>query len=475
MPGAIPSTRRAAWALIAAVIGLAAATAIWNRDILFDPHNHASLLLWVVVTVLAEFLWLPTLTGSATSSMAATVNYAAIFILGGGEQALWVVSSAAAVATVFIQRRSLIRGVYNLGQMILTVAATGWIYRLAGGGPATIADLRDPFALIPFFSAGVVYFVVNTGLVAAVVGLWEGQNILRVWRENYGYANDLFTTLALFLFSPLMILSYLTLGPFGLSLFFVPMAVVRNAAARYIELRQAQEQLVRNERMAAAGEMAAEIGHELSNVLQVITARTQILLTDAEGVRSERAIKAARMIFERVADMRRLTKGLMDFSHREVVRQREDVNALVRDAIDFVSPQNRFDRMQWRLDLDPTDPEADLDVTQFRQVLLNLFRNAADAMADAHVAEPWLEIGTRVRGGFFELWVRDGGPGIPEAIRERIFDPMFTTKPDGHGFGLAVCFRIIRDHGGTINAGRASDGGAEFMIRLPVRPQARAA
>jgi signal transduction histidine kinase len=314
-----------------------------------------------------------------------------------------------------------------------------------------------------------VYFVVNTGLVTAVVSLWDGEPAHRVWRENYGYADDLLTSVALFLLSPLMVLSYLAVGPWGLVFLLVPMLLVRNAAKRYIELRAAQEQLVWNERMAAMGEMAAEIGHELANALQVINARAQMLLTESEGVRGERATKAARIIFERAADMRRLTKGLMDFSHREVERRRQRVNEIVREAVEFVSPQNRYDNLSWRLELDQGEPETDLDAAQFRQVLLNLFQNAVEAMEEAGIADKWIGVATRSRAGAVEIRVRDGGPGIPEPIRERIFEPWFTTKTGGHGFGLAVCYRIVRNHGGTIAARNAPDGGGEVLIRLPAR------
>jgi signal transduction histidine kinase len=191
-------------------------------------------------------------------------------------------------------------------------------------------------------------------------------------------------------------------------------------------------------------------------------------------VRGERASKAARIIFERAADMRRLTKGLMDFSHREVERRRERVNEIVRDAVDFVSPQNRYDNVSWRLDLDASEPEADLDGAQFRQVLLNLFQNAVEAMAEAGVADRWIGVATRARAGAVEIRVRDGGRGIPEPIRERIFEPWFSTKPGGHGFGLAVCYRIVRNHGGTIAARNAPENGGEVLIRLPARPSAAA-
>jgi signal transduction histidine kinase len=304
--------------------------------------------------------------------------------------------------------------------------------------------------------------------VAAVVALWEGEPFWRAWRENYGYADDIFTTLALFLLSPLMVISFLALGPAGLAFFFVPMLLVRNAAARYIELREAQEQVVWNERMAAMGEMAAEIGHELSNVLQAITARAQMLLTEPDGVRGERAARAVRVIFERAADMRRLTKGLMDFSHREVQRRRERVNGLVQDAIELVSPQNRYERIRWRLDLDPADPEADVDGGQLRQVLLNLFQNAAEAMAEGGVAERWIGVAT-APARQVEIRVRDGGHGIPEPFANGF--SRFTTNPAVTASGWLFATASY-----TITAARSRRrtprGGGEVLIRLPARSSA---
>lgn len=462
---------RAAYGLIAVVTLAAIGIGYLNRGPLLDEDRLVGLLPWLIATLAAELLWVPTLTGRATSSMASTVNFAALFILGP-ERALWVVAPVAGVATVLIQRRPLIRGLYNMAQMAITIQAAGWFATKTGGCPAGFSHFQDPGSLVPFLNAGIIYFALNTGLVAAIIAIWEGQPFLRAWRENFGYADDLVTSLALFLLSPLMVLGFLAAGPAGLAFLFLPMLLVRNAAARYIQLHETQEHLLWNERMAAMGEMAAEIGHELSNVLQVITARTQMLLTDEDGVRGERPMRAVRVIFERAADMRRLTKGLMDFSHHTVLKRRERVNELVRDAVDFVHPQNRYDRIHWEVDLDPAEPEADLDAVQLRQVLLNLFRNAAEAMAEAETAEPRIEVSTRAQGGWIEIKVRDNGPGIDDHIRGRVFDPWFTTKVEGHGFGLAVSYRIIRAHGGTIAASRARGGGAEIQIRLPSRAPA---
>jgi signal transduction histidine kinase len=471
-PGAAtpPKQRRLAYGFICAVF-LAAGLIGWlHRSALIEPGGVARLAPWLLATVLAELFWLPTVTGRATSSMASTVNFAALFILGP-EGAVWVAAIAAGLATFLFQRRSLLRSLYNLAQIMLTVAAAGWFDVHSGGGGVTLEEFRDPSAVVHFISAGLVYIIVNTGLVAAVVAFWEGQPFLRVWQENYGYLDDFLTSLALFLLSPLMVLSYLTLGAPGLTLFFVPMLMIRNSAARYVELRAAQDHLVWNERMAAMGEMAAEIGHELSNALQVINARAQLLLTDSEGVRGERATHAIRVIFERVADMRRLTKGLMDFSHHDVLRRPEGLNPLVKDAVEFVSPQNHYDGVRWVVELDPSEPVADVDGGQLRQVLLNLFQNAVDAMAEAEAVDRWIGVATRARDGMVEIKVRDGGPGVPVDLRSRIFEPWFTTKPHGHGFGLAVSYRIIKNHGGSIEVRSHAAGGAEFVIVLPAHSE----
>ena len=467
--GATTERRPAVYVFIAAVFLVAALVGFLHRAAITDPDAFPILLAWLVATVLAEVFWLPTITGRATSSMASSVNFAALFVLGP-PGATWAAAIAAGLATLLIQRRSILRALYNLAQTGITMAVTGFLVVALGGGPVTVADFRDPASLLPFFAAGLGYIVVNTGLVATVVALWEGQPVFKVWRENYGFADDLLTSLALFLLSPLIVLALLTLGPIGITLFFVPMLLIRNSAVRYVELRAAQDQLVWNERMAAMGEMAGEIGHELSNALQVIGSRSQLLLADAEKSGNERTASAVRVIFERVSDMRRLTKGLMDFSHRDVKRRRERLNRLVQEAVDFVSPQNRFDQVKWVVALDPSDPEVDLDAGQFRQVLLNLFGNSADAMAEAAVQGPSIEVRTKVAGASIELKVRDNGTGVPPAIQSRIFEPRFTTKPNGHGFGLAVTYRIIRNHGGTIAVKNVSGGGAEFRILLPARP-----
>jgi signal transduction histidine kinase len=458
-----------AYCFIGVVCGLALAVLMAHLPALTAHWQRIGI--WVVINLLAEFMWLPTVTGRATSSMASTINYATIFILGPAE-AVWAVPLAVGLATRVIQWRSWLKSAFNLGQMVLAVGAAAWFYAQAGGEPLTIERLREPAALVPYLNAGVVYFLVNTFLVAVVVGLWEGESILRVWRQNYGYADDLLTSLTLFLLSPLTVMAYLAVGLWGVAFCFLPMLLVRNAAKRYIELRQTQAAMLWNERMAAMGEMSAEIGHELANILQVISAQAQVLLADDDAVHGERAQRAVRHIFERATDIRRLAKGLTDFSHREIIAHRQRLSELVRETVEMVEPQNHYDGIDWELELDDEDPPIAVDGGQLRQVMVNLYRNAADALREQECRR--IQVRVRTIAGGVRLEVADNGPGFATEVLERAFEPWLTTKPDGHGFGLAVCYRIVRSHGGTIRASNRRGGGAQVTIELPVAaPDAR--
>jgi signal transduction histidine kinase len=132
-------------------------------------------------------------------------------------------------------------------------------------------------------------------------------------------------------------------------------------------------------------------------------------------------------------------------------------------------PQNKYEQVAFDLDLAGDVPELNLDPAHIQQVLLNLFSNAADAMRGNEQKERRIAVHTRVQPvrREVELAVEDTGPGIPAAALHRLFEPSFTTKPDGHGFGLSTCYRIIQNHGGRIAAENLPRTGARFIVVLP--------
>jgi signal transduction histidine kinase len=324
--------------------------------------------------------------------------------------------------------------------------------------------------IAPWVAASIVYFVVNTMLVAGAVALSARRKLLKTWREEYIYYNSLISSAALFFLSPLIVVSYMAIGFYGLIFFFVPLLLIKEASAKYIALERAKDELISSERLAAKGEMAAEIGHELNNSLAAISARAQFFLMGVGTMTPQKAQENAQVIFEQARTMTVLTKGLMDFSHKEVRKQPTKLNDLIRRTVEFVTPQNKYERIEFSLDLSPDVPELSLDPGQVQQVFMNLFSNAADALQGSK-APPRITVRTRLKQAAdqVELAVEDNGPGLPAEAMRRLFEPSFTTKAEGHGIGLPASYRIIQNHGGKIAAQNIPGSGARFTITLPRR------
>jgi len=429
---------------------------------------------WILVSLLAESLWLPTVTGKAMESMASTVDISLLILLGY-KPAIWIVAIGFTLANVFFSHRVWYKAIFNAGQNVITLTAAGIAFTALGGAPLTengLAALRGHGMTLPWVGATVVYFLVNTFLVSAAVALDSGRPVLKTWREEYLYYNALLGSVALFFLSPLIVVSYLAIGFFGLVFFFVPLFLIKEAGARYIALERAKDELISSERLAAKGEMAAEIAHELNNYLAAISGRAQLLLMNVGGsIQPDRLKEGARIIFEQASNMGILVKGLLDFSHKGVRRQPTQLNDVVRRTVEFIVPQNKYGQVAFDLDLAGYLPELDLDPAQIQQVLLNLFSNAADAMRGNDVRERRIAVRTRFKtaGQEVELAVEDTGPGIPASDMTRLFEPSFTTKPEGHGFGLSTCYRIVQNHGGRIAVENLSRAGAKFTIVLPAK------
>jgi signal transduction histidine kinase len=427
---------------------------------------------WILVSLLAESLWLSTITGKAMESMASTVDLSLLVLLGY-RPAVWIVAIAFALANVIFSRRKWYKALFNAGQNVIALSAAGVVFQLLGGVPLAqphgSSMAIGAWLIVPWAAASVVYFVVNTLLVAGAVALSSRRKLLQTWREEYLYYHSLVSSTALFFLSPLVVVSYMTIGFYGLIFFFVPLLLIKEASARYIALERAKDELISSERLAAKGEMAAEIGHELNNSLAAISARAQFFLMGIGTMTPEKAQENAQIIFEQARNMTVLTKGLMDFSHKEVRKQPTRLNDVIRKTVEFITPQNKYERIEFGMDLSEDVPSMNLDPGQVQQVLLNLFSNAADALNGVKAAMPRIVTRTRYKAAAatVELTVEDNGPGVPAEVIKVIFEPSVTTKPEGHGFGLSSAYRIVTNHGGKITVQNVSGSGARFTITLP--------
>lgn len=449
---------------------------LWNvlpQDIAARWGHYAA---WVGICLLAESLWLTTLSGSGTVSMASAAGLAAAVLWGRGP-CIWIVAASTLLADIFIARKVWVRAVFNTSQISITMWLAASAFALLGGpqggiesGEFTATGASAAIRLLaPILGLFLVYLVVNRLLVSIAISWSSERPYLKVLRQDFFYAERLLQDAAAFLLAPLMAISFRAIGYPGVVLFYAPLYIFNESTRRYLELMKAQNQIIHSERMAAKGEMAAEVGHELRNQLVAISGRAQMLVKDSERGVTTNVARHAQIILEQTHRMEALSKGLMDFSHGQLSIERIDLNGLIQRSIEFVRTQNRFDGVDWDVRLVEPSPELRADPGQLQQVLLNLFINAADAMNEKSNGRKVIAVVSELdeRRESLRLVVSDSGTGIPGSNLSKIFEPHFTTKPTGHGFGLSTSYRIITNHGGKIVAESPPGQGAQFTILLP--------
>jgi signal transduction histidine kinase len=428
-------------------------------------------LAWLAICLAAEFLWLESVSGDGTDSMASTVNLSVIY-LHASAPALWIIAISVFLATRFIQKRDWVKSFFGLGQMAVTAWVCVRVFAAIQPAPLDERVLREPATAVGMLAVGAAYFLVNTGLVALAISLELRAPFLATWRTNYGYRNSLVSSVALFALSPLLVLSFLALGYPGVVLFFLPLLIIKDQNREYIRLQKMTQALISSERMAAKGDMAAEVAHEINNYLQVLSGRTQLLLMRATRAGDEAMKGDAEIIRQQVSRMSALAKGLLDFSHKGVQLRAFDLDKLVVDTVDFVRPQNLFDRVELVTEVEAGAGEVQADPGQLQQVLINLLRNAAQAIREAAPSPEEIhgriEVRTATgRKGTVRISVTDNGPGFSVESAAHVFEPGFTTKDDGHGYGLATCYRILQNHGGKITVQSEPGRGATFVLEFP--------
>jgi len=238
----------------------------------------------------------------------------------------------------------------------------------------------------------------------------------------------------------------------------------------YEDLAQAQDQLVRSEKLRALGEMASGVAHDFNNLLAAILGRAQLLL---HRVTDPKARQWLQIIERSAEDGAKTVRRLQEFTRirRDQPSVALDLNRVVREALELtesswrIDPPRRGVSIQAVTQLAPDLPKTTGDPAELREVMTNLILNAVDAMPHGGT----LTLATATRGESIELRVTDTGVGIPEAVRAKIFDPFFTTKgPKGTGLGLSMTYGILSRHGATIAVESQEGQGTTFTMLFPV-------
>jgi len=237
------------------------------------------------------------------------------------------------------------------------------------------------------------------------------------------------------------------------------------------ELEAAQEQIIRSEKLATLGEMAAIVAHEVRNPMAAIRGSAQRISQKLPPDDMNR--KYTGFIMSEVDRLERIVKNMLLYSKQpEPAKQQEDINKFVEDTLSFMNDEFEKNDVNLVKEFDPMLPPVPVDSALLRQVIINIIQNAFHFLQNLN-GERIVKVSTHFNINSIEIRISDNGPGVPDEIKNKIFEPFFTTKSAGTGLGLAICQRIVEAHNGKIYVedtypGSHENKGATFVIKLPL-------
>jgi PAS domain S-box-containing protein len=229
------------------------------------------------------------------------------------------------------------------------------------------------------------------------------------------------------------------------------------------EYQEMEDRLLQSERLAAVGNTVTHIAHEIKNPLLIIGGFARQLLK-TPGL-DDKARHKLNVITEEVSSLEAMVAEMRDFVRRPpAVKRRGRLEAAISEALELFQDAFTENHIKIKRVEDGPLPPLDFDPKQLRQVLINLFKNALEAMPRGGE----ITISSRVSGQNAEVVLADTGEGMPPEVVANIFQPYFTTKAQGTGLGLAICQSIIQEHGGSISVKSTPGNGSAFTIQLPL-------
>lgn len=237
----------------------------------------------------------------------------------------------------------------------------------------------------------------------------------------------------------------------------------RKVEQRTVELKAMQTHLVQTEKLAGVGKLAAGVAHEINNPLTCVLTNSCLILADLPPEDPRR--QDLQMIVDETLRCRKIVKGLLDFARQtHPQKQYLDINQIAMDVLSLVRNQASFQNIVIETAWDPKIPTVAADADQMRQVLLNIFLNAADAMVQGGNLS--IRSSFDAQANKVILRISDTGPGIPMEIQDKLFEPFFTTKKSGTGLGLAIAYGIMERHKGELRVESVPGQGTTIAVIL---------
>jgi signal transduction histidine kinase len=230
------------------------------------------------------------------------------------------------------------------------------------------------------------------------------------------------------------------------------------------QLKETQEQLLKSERLAAIGQLAAMIGHDLRNPLAGISTCAYYLKKKLGSKMDEKAREMFELIEKDIQHSNKIINDLLDYAREIRLELTETTPKLVmKEAFSLVE----IPEMIQVLDETQNEPKIKVDVEKMKRVFVNLVKNAVDAMPIGGK----LVIESKKLANNVEIAITDTGTGMPNDVLEKLWTPLFTTKAKGMGLGLPICKRLVEAHRGSISVESAVGKGTTFRVSVPIEPK----
>jgi signal transduction histidine kinase len=239
--------------------------------------------------------------------------------------------------------------------------------------------------------------------------------------------------------------------------------------ARVAAQQAAESRLIRTTKLAAVGEMAAGVAHELNNPLTTVVGFSELVLESLPPDSPQQ--EDMEVVLKEARRARDVVRRLLDFSRQsETRRAKADLNELIRDVLSLMQHMFHINGVTITTLFDQNLPWVLIDRNQMKQVFLNLFHNSLNAMPEGGELVIETRSSSRYGAPFASVEIKDSGEGIPPENLPRIFEPFFTTRADqgGTGLGLSVTFGIVSEHGGAIEVESIPGEGSTFTVFLPL-------
>lgn len=238
-----------------------------------------------------------------------------------------------------------------------------------------------------------------------------------------------------------------------------------NLRKAYNELQEANEHIVRSEKMVLRGEIAGEVTHELNNILTIALIQCSMLQRSIRKGDPEKAENDLKVVTQQLRRMTNFAENLLIGTSHSSKMGLVHFNTIIRNFVAFIGVLPKYKGATINVELDEDMGEVNVDVDQFQQVLLNISNNAMDACAQSVLT---FKTEYHFVENIAKLIIADNGPGIDPKVKDKLFQERITTKPDGHGFGLPLCRKIIQNHKGEILVESEPGKGTQFIIVLPL-------